>query len=183
MQKGAKNEKICIFAILLCIGILLLTGCMKTSPEKILDMYSSYAEVFPDDNRVGISIRGGTLFGDRAVAINFDSYLINQNEDNCMALASRCHLFDAENPEIEIATSLRKVEKTEKNYATGVSTHSFGGWLTFSEDVKCDYMLLKFDGVDSSEAPGLETPALFFIISVDKKEGVTVLTQYPLLDE
>ena len=44
-------------------------------------------------------------------------------------------------------------------------------------------MLFKFDGVSAEEASEFETPALFFILEVNKDGSVTLLTDSPLEDK
>ena len=145
------------------------------------DYLSVYSEVPAEENRIGIWIKGG--HGGTSIDISFNNKEINQSADNCEILTSRCSLFDAEHPEVKIETNQYSVEKTTNNTYSGTSTHAFGGGLSFSEDNKCNYMLLKFDGVPRSEMYSLETPALFWIVSLEEDGSVTVLTETPLLDQ
>ncbi|MBO4887950.1 MAG: hypothetical protein J5589_06540 [Firmicutes bacterium] len=177
-------KKTCILFMVLCLLVLMLAGCgKKTSPEEILEKYASYTEVPSHANRVGIQISKGTEFGGKqSINISFTSEMINQDENNTMVLASRCRLYDAENPDVEIESGLLSSSKTTTT-STGVTTHTYEAALSYDKDVKCDYMLFKFEGVSADEAPELETPALFFIVSIEKDGSVTVLTDKPLADK
>ena len=174
-------KKALILFLILSISVMMLAGCAKkTSPEEILDKYSSYTTLPSHANRVGIQIAKGSEFGgNQTINISFKSEMINQDENNTMVLASRCRLYDAENPDVEIESGLLSSSKTTTT-STGNTTHTYEAALSYSKDVKCDYMLVKFEGVSAEEAPDLETPALFFIVSVEKDGSITILTADPL---
>jgi len=161
-----------------------LTGCeKKTSPDEILDMYSDYEELDSSENHAKIFIEKGNAFGsDFSIIVASGNPIINQDENNAMVMISRCRLFDAENPEVEIETRLLKNSKTTTTN-TGTSTHTFEGALSFSKDTKCDYLLLKFDGIPASESSELETPPLFYIIELGKNGEITILNDAPFADK
>lgn len=182
-MKSKRPFKAILITLVFMAGIMALAGCGKTTPEEILAEYSSYSAVAADENRVGISVKTGSDFGDkRTITISFSNDLINQDENNCQVLTARCRLFDAENPEAEIETGQVSGSVTSTT-SNGVSTQFYEGGLTYSKDIKCDYALLRFDGVTALEADDLETPALFFILEVDKNGHITVLTETPLQEK
>ncbi len=181
-------------AILLAAAILLgLSACGKKTKEVdaavkqkheeiirnnlTIDYLSDYEELPADQNRIGISVTGGKEMNEeKCILISFGNSHVYQSLSDTTQLISRCHLFDAEHPEAQLETKFFTVANGTAEKA------SFGGALSYGKGVDCEYVLLKFDGVLASENAKWETPAIFWIIALEKNGTVTVLTDTPLLD-
>ncbi len=143
-----------------------------------IDYLSEYSELPAEQNRIGISVTGGGDWNDdRCVKVAFGNSHVYQSFSDSTQLISRCHLYDAEHPEVQIETKFFAVDNGDSDDA------SFGGVLTYKKGLPCEYLLLKFDGVRAAENANWETPAIFWIIALETDGTVTVLTDTPLLDK
>ena len=189
-----KRFQKCLCVFLAVVFVFGLSACGKekegiSSAEKeknqeiirsqlSIDYLSKYSELPADQNRIGISVVGGGDWnGNRCIKIAFSNSHVYQSFSDSTQLLSRCHLYDAENPDVQIDTKFFTVDNGSSDNA------SFGGVITYSKDLECEFVLLKFDGVLASENANWETPAVFWIIALALDGSVTVLTDKPLIDQ
>lgn len=166
-----------LLAIMLLISVL--SGCGSSSTD-ILEQYKDYTVADSAANKAGLSIGKIELIGDNYVINVFVSHLaINQSEENAGVIANRLRAVNAQNLDADLDFQLACVNSSITR-ADGTRTQEFYPAIRISKDAKAKYVVISFEGISKDEAPELETPPMFFIVELDKKEP-KALTEKPLL--
>lgn len=156
-----------------------LSGC-GTSASDISELYKEYTPVDKASNKAGISISKIEMISDTYnINVFASNPVLSQSEENAAVTANRLRVFNAEEPDTEVEHRLSSVS-TITIKPDGTQTHAFYPAVNISKSEKAKFVIIYFEGISKEEAPELETPPLFFIVELNKKEPKT-LTQTPLL--
>jgi len=165
------------------IVLAVLCSC-TTNPKKILEKYNGLANIYPDRNKIGLSISFSDELFPNDVVISFSNPLINSDNEYYDAVLKRVFVANAENPDeifsIKPQTYSKSSEQT--TYAPGGSVSSFSKSIDYFSHISLDsiktrFVLVGFKGIPMMESSEFETLSLFFI--VDKKDK-KILTPVPL---
>lgn len=173
---------VCLFC-LLSLGLLCcLSGCFsrKVAPEEILASYEAYAPMDEDANLAGIHV--GDIeyrFEKVYIPILSASEILCQSEENTTATAARLRVFNAEDPAQELVVKIA-VMHNQTTQAGQESTDEYHSTIAIGKDVRARYALVYFTGIGKADIESIETPALFFLVQLDK-ENSTLLTEAPRL--
>ncbi len=168
-----------IISLFLCAMFVCgVCGCGQ-SPEDITQKYTQYAVAETALNKAGFSIKEVSP-GSPITTVNvfFSSPALNQSKENNDAVTGRLQVFNAANLKEPVSYKLG-VGNTTVTKADGTKSQYYSPAI-FITDQKTRFILVYFKGIPKSEAADLETPPMFFIIDLDKKNS-RLLTEKPLL--
>ena len=164
--------KNCITLPIAVILILAICGCNSgPKPEKIIQKYEGYTVINPNENNARITIEKINKFsGSYSIDVRCLNTILNENQSNADIIGSRLYVLNAENP-AEIIPSKQISTTVTLSMPGKLPTKQFHSGVGIdTKDVKCKYALIVFKGIEKSEAEEVETPPLFFIVELSKKE-------------
>ena len=168
---------------LLCSGLLLLL--FVSCENKSIDFLRKYGEesisVKKHDNRAGVFVEDASYL-DKSILIkvNFNNININQSAENLEVLSKRFFVADVRKPEIELPIKTSVASASTTQYAPDGSVKSTENYfvitLLCSEKPKrAIFLMLGFNGIDSTECAELATPPMFFVVSITEKDKPKVM--------
>ena len=155
--------------ITIMILIVSLTSCRPTA-EDVLNKYNAYTECQSDSevSRVDFKIDG------QVIVIKYTYPLLSTNEEYVKILADRWFVADAENPSVKLPINngivIIKSPENPDYYEHRIDINN----------IKEQFLLIGFEGIDPSESEGVNIPPLFFLVENNKK-NCELLTDKPRL--
>ena len=161
-----RNKKSILSTAIGTMCLLILVFSCKPTAEDILKKYEDYSDVQTNRAEVGLT------FTNMNRRITYSHPKLNSKEEYIKTLADRWFVVDAENPSERLPIKVGTLSISTRNQPnTYVNNLDIG-------NIKERYLLICFEGIDSSELEEAETPPLFFIVE-NKKDEKRMLTEIP----
>ena len=153
------------YVFVLSLMSIMLSGCGGgPSAEEILRKYETYSAAAPDLNKIGIYISSSDR---EAVQIRYSHVDLNLSEKNAELLANRFFVADAGNPTkifpCEVSAYFKNAVRGDNGEIVQAQEHYTNIDM---KKAKAKFIIVGFKGIDKSESEELETPPLFFIVSL-----------------